>query len=174
MSFVYPVSQIFGTWYCYTMEILLHISGMYAGTIGLLVASSRYYFIVHHDPFDRNRGDKKITKFIILYIDIIFITSIVNSLSNGIMDDFFWENQCFGHKTELNIKEGGGFLDVIPNFLCYNREYQLKYYIGVNLSYYFESVLRFFCGISTLFCILILSNGIELVLYLITLKHMDR
>lgn len=176
MSFVYPVSQTFGAWYCYAIEILLHISGMYVGTISLLVASLRYYFIVHHDQVDRNGREQKITRFVVIYIAINSITSIVNSLTNGIVDDSFWEKQCFGHKNEVfhNKKQEHSFVDVIPNLVCYNREYQLRYYIGVNLNHYFEPILRFFCGISTLFCLLILSNGIELVLYLITLRHMDR
>ena len=173
MSFLYPLSRIFGNWYCYSIEVSFHICGMYIGTISLLVAALRYYFIVHHAQNDHIGREKKIAKFIGLYIIVIFITSIVNSVSNGKMDDFFWENQCWGHKNEFKTGESG-FLDNIPNLICYNREYEIKEYLGASLGYYFEPMVRFICGISTLFCLLVLSNGIELILYLTTLKHMDR
>ena len=173
MSFLYPLSRIFGTWYCYSIEVAFHICGMYIGTLSLLVAGLRYFFIVHHERNHRIGREKKVAKFVVLYIATIFSTSIVNSLSNGKMDQTFWENQCWGHKNEIQTVESG-FLNSIPNVLCYNREYEIKDYIGASLSYYFEPMLRFTCGISTLFCLLVLSNGIELILYLTTLKHMDR
>ena len=60
MSFLYPISRIFGSWYCYFIEVAFHICGMYIGTVSLLVAALRYYFIVHHKQSDRIGREKKI------------------------------------------------------------------------------------------------------------------
>ena len=173
ISFFYPISEVLGKWYCHMVEVTIHICGMYVGTISLLVAVLRYYFIVHYEQSNPFGREKAIARVLIFHISITFFLSITNSLSNGHVDQMFWENQCWGHKTSFH-SEGSSVLDIVPNIICYNREYQIKTFFGEQLSSYMEPILRFACGVSTLSCMAALSNLIELVLYLVTLKHMDR
>ena len=175
MSFIYPAAETFGTWYCYVTKFASYFTALYIGTISLLAAILRYYFIVHHNKGSNTGRENIIKKCVVIHIVISFVMSLIKLLSNGDGDSNqrLWANQCWGHNIEVSKLENDT-LSGISNFFCVNRHYQIEYYIGAQFSKYFEPILRFFCGGSNLFYGLLLSNSVELVLYLMTLKHMDR
>ena len=47
MSYIFPAAKILGPWYCYMIEIEMNHITAYVGSFSLLIATMKYWFIVH-------------------------------------------------------------------------------------------------------------------------------
>ena len=173
MSYIYPASNNVGSWYCYTVEISFHVMGVYTGIFSLLLATMKYWFVVHNEHAKKVGVERSQMVFIIIHILVSTILPLFNAVSNGDVDHYYWVNQCWGNQVG-NLEIENNFWNIVGEEFCYFRTYQLNYYIGAAASEFWETCLRILCGGVTMFYILLFSNILELIIYLKLFKHIDR
>ena len=173
MSYTYPAFDVIGSWYCYLVEVVLSYIAVYIGSFSLLIAAMKYWFIVHNAKAQKVGIDRSLTISITIHLSMSVILPLLNAVSNGDMDSRYWVNKCWGHDIR-NSNATNGFWNTLGKVFCYFRDYHLDYYIGKQASEYLEPCLRVLCGGLVFLFTLMLLNLIELVLYALLLKHIDR
>ena len=173
LSYTYPASEVLGSWYCYMVEIVHFGIVAYLGSFSLLIAAMKYWFIVHNAKAKKVGIERSLAIFITIHLSMCIVLPLLNVVSNGDVGLSYWVNKCWGNEVrnaDLTISFG----KKLGEMFCYFRVYQLDYYIGKRASEYLEPCLRVLCGGLAFFMMLILSNLIELILYVLVLRHMDR
>ena len=174
MSYIYPASEVLGSWYCYTIEITFHAMAVYVGVFSLLIAAMKYWFVVHNKKAKELGIERAQTISITIHLLSATILPLLNAVSNGDVDRDFWVNQCWGHPEVRNSEVDNNLWQTVREEFCYFRTYQIDYYIGKRASEFLEPCLRVLCGTLPLFYLLFLSNIIELIIYWKLLKYIDR
>ena len=173
LAFLYPVVDIIGPWYCFVVEFLSHSLSSYFACHSVLVATMKYYCIVHREKVD-GIGRERVKKiFLVTYLVGVGVIATLNSLSNGAYDQRYWVNMCWGRNNVASSLDYG-FWHSIKGTFCYNREYELVPYIGQQASNFFEPILRVMCGGVTIFYIIFATNVLELFIYYSLFKYLDR
>jgi hypothetical protein len=174
MSFVYPVSQEFGEWYCNSFQLLGHISVVYLGILSTITATIRYKYFKKHQvdtPVVKER-QKKV--FLILHLVTPTIVSILNFSLIGERDNTFWVNHCWGHNDGEVQENETTILYQIAEKMCYNKEYNVESYVGTTAANIIEPLLRVACGGTALFYLVYMSNIVEIIIYSVIFRHVDR
>jgi hypothetical protein len=78
MSFLYPVSQELGVWYCYGFQLLGHMSVVYLGILSVITATIRYKFLKKHQVDAPDVKERQKTVFLVLHLVIPTIVSVLN------------------------------------------------------------------------------------------------
>ena len=165
---MYPPAETIGTWFCFSVEYIIHYGAIHIGMFSLLVAVMKYLWIVHNDKMKLHGEAKAIALFLILHFGIPLIVSLINLVSNGNKDHMWVVEQCWGNPVEAENDENG-----LLDYFCYYRQYQIKKYIGENAGNFFEPVLRATCGCLKIFYFLCILNIIEFVLYAYLCKYLN-
>ena len=175
LSFVYPTAEIIGAWYCYVYEFVAYFCGTYLGVFSFLTAVLRYRYILGSENGESVDKDKAKTTLLIIHLTIPTVVSLLNSLSNGDVDQFPWVNQCWGYKEENKThREENDFIYYIGDLFCYNRNYELECYVGTTAANVLEPLLRVVCGGLNVFYMLFMSNMVELIIYVIIFRNVNR
>ena len=162
-----------GFWFCVTFELYIHISTIYIGGFSLYVASLRYWRIVHNPTATIFREYKARKICFVIHLLLPILTSILNSLSNGRVDQIFAVDHCWSIDLHDNNTNPSGY-DKIKSFFCVDRNYELDFYFGKRVGYNIARILRVLCGSVKIFHLLFLSNIIELIIYILIFKYLDR
>ena len=162
-----------GFWFCVTFELYIHISTIYIGGFSLYVASLKYWRIVHNPTATKFREYKARKICFALHLFIPILISILNSLSNGRVDQIFTVDHCWSIDLHDNTTDPSGY-DKIKSFFCVDRTYQIEAYFGTSLGNNIARILRVLCGSVKIFHLLFLSNLIELILYILIFTYLDR
>ena len=165
-------SQVFGDGFCYAYEIFAHSGGMYVGAFSLFTAIVKYWFIVYNAEIKR-MGEKKIkTIFTMGYCIIPIIMATLNSISNGNTDQLLWVNLCWGKMPkDSSMNRNSSSVDN-DEFLCSN--YEIENYVGAKFSEYLKPLLRGTCWSVKILYVLFFSNLVELVIYFLLFRYLNR
>ena len=173
ISYTYPAAEILGIWYCHTFETLSIFGTVYVGIFSVLAAAMRYWFIVKNEKAESIGKEKCKRIFLFVHLAIPLVMAPLHAVSNGEPVHNFWLNQCWGHPMQNTVVESGLWKKIGDN-LCFNREYEIESYTGAVAGRFFEPVLRGVCGGLTIFTVIFLSNTVELIVYVMLFKHIDR
>ena len=175
MSFVYPVSEQLGAGYCYGFQLLGHASVEYLGIFSVITAAIRYKYVKKHQVDTPDEKERQKTAFLTLHILIPTIMPVLNFLINGDKEDTFWVSHCWGHNgaREADENETTVLYQIAEKF-GYHREYHLESYVGSTGANIIEPLLQVTCGLITIFHLVYMINIVEIVLYLIIFRHVDR
>ena len=157
------------------VEIVIFGSTAYLGSFSLLIAAMKYWFIVHNAKAKTVGIERSITIFITIHLTMCIILTLLDTVATGDAALTYWGNKCWGTETMPRDTEiTMSFWHKLGKPFCYFRVYQLDYYIGKRASEYFEPCLRALCGGLAIVLMVLLSNLVELVLYVLLLKHINR
>jgi len=154
-------------------ELFSHASIVYIGGFSIFVAAKKYWFIVHNATA-MNFGKHKAKKILLVsHILLPIILSLLNTISNGRIDQIFWVDHCWSHAADaINITSSA--TDKIEDYFCANRHYELPELFGESLRNLVTNSLRATCGTVKVFYFLFLSNILELFLYLLIFRYLNR
>lgn len=162
-----------GFWFCFIFEIFTHVSTVYTGGFSVYVASLKYWRIVHNSHATRI-GEEQARKIcFILHLVLPILVSILNSISNGKIDQLFSVDHCWSIKEAYEMT-GTTPSDKIQNLFCVNRHYELEKYFSPSVGKNIARILRGLCGSVKIFYLLLLSNLVELVIYILIFKYLNR
>ena len=162
-----------GFWFCVSFEVYIHISTIYIGGFSLYVASLKYWRIVHN-PTATSFGVHKAKKIcFVLHLTFPILISLLNSISNGKVDQIFSVDHCWSNESRNNMT-GPSAYDKMKSFICIDRNYELEVYFGQNIGNKIEVMLRILCGSVKIFHFFLLSNLAELILYILILRYLDK
>ena len=103
------------------------------------------------------------------------IVSILNFFINADRDKTFWVGHCWGHNGDRESEENEAtVLYRIAERMCYKREYHVENYVGNTAANIIDPLLQVTCGGVAVFYLVYMSNIVEIVLYIITSRHVDR
>ena len=118
-----------GFWFCASFEVYIHISTIYIGGFSLYVAALKYWRIVHN-PTATIFGVYKARKVcFVLHLIIPIIISLLNSISNGKVDQIFSVDHCWNNVSRNNTTDHSAY-DKIKSFVCIDRNYEMEAYFG--------------------------------------------
>ena len=162
-----------GFWFCFTFELYVHISTIYIGGFSLYLASLKYWRIVHNPTATKFVEYKARKICFVFHLIIPILTAILNSLSNGKVDQIFsvdhcWSIDSYGTTTDPTM------YDKIKSLFCVDRNYEMEAYFGMGLGKKIANLLRVLCGSVKVFHLFVLSNLMELILYILIFKYLDR
>ena len=166
-------AHVFGDGFCYAYEIFAHSGGMYVGAFSLFTAIVKYWFIVCNAK-SKHVGETKIRNiFTICYCTIPIIMATMNSLSNGNTDPVMWVNLCWRKTPTENAKNN---LTIVADddFFCNNKKYEIEDYVGATFSEYLTPVLRGTCRSVKILYAIFFSNIVELVIYFLIFRYLNR
>ena len=162
-----------GFWFCVSFEVYVHVSTIYIGGFSLYVAALKYWRIVHN-PTATSFGVHKARKVcFVLHLIIPIIISLLNSISNGKVDQIFSVDHCWSNESRNNTTNHSAY-DKIKSFVCIDRNYEMEAYFGQNVGNKIEVILRILCGSVKVFHVFLLSNLVELILYILMLRYLDK
>ena len=174
-TFIYPTSETFGPWFCYIFEVTGHFIAVYLGVLSLIAAIMRYKHIVGNKKGKCVTTEAQKTKFLTIHVTIPTVVALLNALSNGDHDGSFWIRQCWGHHEEHStLDPENKFISYLADISCYNRKYELEEYLGATAANAIEPILRFVCGGLSLFYMVYMANVVELILYVLIFRHVNR
>ena len=174
MSFVYPVSLELGAWSCYGFQLLAHICVVYLGILSAITATIRYKFAKKHQVNTPEVKERQKNVFLVLHLVIPIIVSVLNFLIIGDNDDTFWVNHCWEHNDSQAQGNETTMLGQIAEKTCYNREFHVENYVSTTAADIIEPMLRVACGGIGIFYLVYMSNIVEIFMYLIVFKHINR
>ena len=174
MSFVYPVSLEFGACYCYGFQLLAHICVVYLGILSAITATIRYKFAKKHQVNTPKVRERQKTVFLVLHLVTPIIVSVLHFLIIGDNDDTFWVNHCWEHNDSEAQENEATILLQIAEKTCYNREFHVENYVSTTAANIIEPLLRVACGGIGIFYLVYMSNIVEIFMYLIIFKHVNR
>jgi hypothetical protein len=118
--------------------------------------------------------ERQKTVFLVLHLVIPTIVSVLNWLIIGDRDDTFWVNHCWGHNDiEATVNETT-ILNQIAEKMCYNSEYPVEQNLGTTAASIIEPLLRIACGGIGIFYLVYMSNLVEIILYFVIFRHVNR
>jgi hypothetical protein len=164
---------ISGHWFCVGFESFSHTSIVYIGGFSIFVAAKKYWFIVHNARAVKF-GQRKAKKILFIsHLLLPIILALLNAISNGKIDQIFWVDHCWSHETDTkNITSSAA--GHIGDYFCANRHYELPEFFGESLRTLVTNSLRATCGTVKVFYFLFLSNILELFLYLLIFRYLNR
>ena len=156
-------SYFLGDNFCHAYGILAHFIAIYITSFSLLMAVLKFCFIVH-STWAKRFGEERLGKmFIIVHFIVPIIVSTLNAVSKGDKDLLLWVNHCWGNNPDTQNTEA-------------NNEYEqvVATRIGIDSSHFIISVLRTMCnGIKGLYLVFV-SNIVELFIYLLIFRYLNR
>ena len=166
-------SVLQGFWFCVTFELYVHISTIYIGGFSLYIASLKYWRIVHNPTATKFVEYKARKICFVFHLIIPILTAILNSLSNGKVDQIFSVDHCW------SIDSNGTSTDPtmygkIKSLFCVDRNYEMEAYFGKGLGKKIANLLRVLCGSVKVFHLFVLSNLMELILYILIFRYLDK
>ena len=170
----HPPWIISGHWFCVAFEGFCHTAIVYIGGFSLFVAVIKYFFIVHSGKAI-NFGENKARKIcLISHLVFPIIMGALNSISNGRVDQLFWIDHCWSHQgwrfNHLNMTNS----EKIGTLFCINREYEISDIFGENLKDVITKFLRVVCGGVKVTYLIFLSNILEVIIYVLIFKYLNR
>ena len=147
--------------------------GMYIGAFSLFAVTLKYVFIVKGNQAKSFGEEKARTIVFVLHLVIPIIISGFNAVSNGNIDLVFWVDICWSHNQTIENIDSGIF-ENIGDFFCSNRQYQVATYFGENAANVLETILRATCGSLKILYLAFWSNLVEIILYTMLVKHVNR
>ena len=175
LTYNYPNSENLGAWFCFTNQYVCHLTIMYLGAFTLFTASMKYSFIVHNDKAERFGVERIKSKVLILHVVVPITMSALHVISQGNMDPMIGINRCWGNEgSGTNNVTLFGSTHSSTDIFCQDRKYEVSEYVGEQLAEYIEPLLRTMCiGVSS-FYIFTTCNMMELVLYFLLFRRLDR
>ena len=166
-------SHFLGNYFCHAYGILAHFAAIYIASFSLLAAVLRYWFIVNSISAKRF-GEERLAKiFMMFHLIVPIIVSILNAVSKGEKDLLVWVNYCWGNIRETQNTESNEYQKV-NHFFCGNNENVVATRFGIDSSHFIISVLRTMCsGIKSLYLVF-LSNILELFIYILIFRYLNR
>ena len=162
-----------GHWFCGTFELVVHYSMPYIGGFSLYIAIIRYWRIVH-SPYASEFEVARVRKLLwIIHLVIPGIISLFNAISNGKIDQIFLVDHCWSFQSvieNLSILKS----EKLKDFFCLNREYEVAMHLERDEKTLITSSIRVLCGGLKIFHLILLSNAIELILYGLIMKYLNR
>ena len=170
----HPPWIISGHWFCIAFEGICHTSIVYIGGFSVFVAATKYVFIVHSAKAI-NFGEARAIKICkISHFTLPIIMAILNSISNGRIDQLFWVDHCWSFQgwrfNHMNMSNS----EKIGTFFCLNREYDISDIFGENSKYIITQILRAICGCVKLIYLVFLNNVVEMFLYYRIFTYLNR
>ena len=176
LTYNYPNSETLGSWFCYANKYVCHTTIMYFGAFTLFSGVMKYGFIVHNDKV-KNFGEER-AKHIVLnwHLVIPAIMSALNVISTGNVDHMSGISRCWIKETFTSPAQNVSRLDTqsSTDLFCQDRKYEVSQYLGEDVALYIEPILRTICAVVSSFYILTTCNMVELVLYFLLFKRLDR
>ena len=174
LTYNYPNSENLGAWFCFTNEYVCHLTIMYLGAFTLFTAAMKYIFIVHNDKAERFGVERIKSKVLILHVVVPITMSALHVISTGNMDPMNGINRCWGNEASDTKNATVVGTHSSTDIFCQDRKYEVSEYVGEQLAEYIEPLLRTMCiGVSS-FYIFTTCNMMELVLYFLLFKRLDR
>ena len=171
--YVYVPWAVSGYWFCLVFETFQHATIVYVGGFSVFVAGIKYWFIVHYAKAN-DFGEKCARKvFLITHLVIPFLIALLNSVSNGNIDQIFWVDHCWTYRTDTENLNSTS-IQKLENFFCVNREYGVSKEVGGTLGMVMEGCLRALCGGVKVFYLMLLSNMLELIAYALIVAYLIR
>ena len=166
-----------GFWFCLSFELYIHVSTIYIGGFSVYVALLKYWRIVHN-PTATNYGEHKARKIcFVLHLFIPILISILNSVSNGRIDQIFSVDHCWSLKIQddiMNIHLKKSASEKFNSLFCVDRKYGMEAHFGATIGHNIERILRVLCGSVKIFYLFLLSNIFELIIYILIFKYLNR
>ena len=134
----------------------------------------KYSFIVHNDKAERFGVERIKSKVLILHVVVPITMSALHVISTGNMDPMNGINRCWGNEASDTKNATVVGTHSSTDIFCQDRKYEVSEYVGEQLAEYIEPLLRTMCiGVSS-FYIFTTCNMMELVLYFLLFKRLDR
>ena len=112
--------------------------------------------------------------FMISHLAFPVIMAVLNSLSNGRVDQLFWVDHCWSYRgwrfNHLNMTN----VEKIGSFFCEHRQYDISDYFGEGSKQTITKILRALCGSVKVTYLVFLSNILELILYYRIFQYLNR
>ena len=162
-----------GHWFCVTFELYVHHTTLYIGGFSLFIAILRYWRIVHNVNASEVEEGKARKIVFILHLVFPVILSVLNSWSNGRIDQLFIVDHCwnFDSVTEnLSVLNS----EKLKDFFCTSRQYEFANYFEESNKETITISLQMLCGSVKFAYILILSNVVEFILYSLIYRYLNR
>ena len=160
-------------WFCGIFELAVTHSMLFIGQFSFYTSVLRYWRIVYR-PNASEFEERKFKKIIvILHLVIPALLSLLNAISNGKIDQWFFVDHCWSFNS---LKESSSVLnsEKLEDFFCVNREYDVAMYFDKDVKNLITSILRGLCGSLKIFHLIFLSNVIEMILYGLITKFLNR
>ena len=176
LPYNYPNSDILGEWFCYVNQYFCRVMIIYIGAFTLFTAAMKYWFIVHNVSA-KNFGEERFSKIVLrLHLVVPITIGALHVLSTGNTDSISGLNRCWMIDRSTSGNENTTILSTKSSIdiFCQNREYEVTQYLGENAAILIEPMLRALCiGING-FYILTTCNMVELILYFLLFRRLDR
>ena len=176
LTYNYPNSETLGTWFCYANKYVCHTTIMYFGAFTLFSGVMKYGFIVHNDKV-KDFGEERVKHIVLnLHLVIPATMSALNVISTGNVDHMNGISRCWIEETFTSPAQNVTLLDTqsSTDLFCQDRKYEVSQYLGEEAALYIEPILRTMCAGVSSFYILTTCNMVELVLYILLFKRLDR
>lgn len=170
LRFTFTPSQVLGDGFCYGYELYSHAGNLYIGGFSLFTAITKYWFIVNNAKSKGVGEEDAKNIFTAAYCVLPIIMAAMNSMSNGKQDQMLWVNVCWRNLNEYNEQMKTSAFD----FFCMDKEYNITSYVGVNGNKYLTPLLRGTCGVVRILYLIFLSNILELLIYFMIFRYLNR
>ena len=174
LPYNYPNSENLGAWFCFTNQYVCHLTIMYLGAFTLFTAAMKYSFIVHNDKAERFGVERIKSNVLILHVVVPITMSALHVISTGNRDPMNGIIRCW--VNEASDTKNVTFLGThsSTDIFCQDRKYEVSEYFGEELSQYIEPLLRTMCIGASSFYIFTTCNMMELLLYFLLFRRLDR
>lgn len=140
----------------------------------MFLAATKYVFIVHI-TMAINFGEAKAIKICrISHFAFPIIMAVLNSISNGRIDQLFWIDHCWSYQGWRFTHQNMTNSEKIGNLFCMNREYEISDFYGHHSKYLITQTLRSLCAFVKVMYLLFLNNFLELIFYYLIFKYLNR
>ena len=175
-SFMHPVSEIIGDWYCYVFKLLAHFGVLYIGILSLVTSIVRYCNIRNTAVLTSKEKANRKRIFLIIHCSIAMMISLLNFFTSGIRDGTYWVDRCWniGENNRKTNENGNNMEEFMKEKICYNNEYSIEKHLGVRAAEIIEPILRSICGGVRIFYLMYMTNVIEIFVYMNIFRHINR